>query len=608
MRMLRLICCTLLLAVTCAGMDEPEQNPPAPGAQEPQGPVEQVAPRGEAVTEAKPVTAPQTQGTTTTATDQTLGEVRLMTRHTKLHGNTDRSFRVQGHNNLAEFNYFMDRGLMTRRIQMLSMYRGTDDRSIDPERNSLQKAYLRIYGPRDEYIFGDNLVNLSRLSFNQNIKGAQGTWALGQSWKLSSVGGVFIDRYGSLYKDLPGRPYTSMVAGTRLEYQMARDSRMGFNFSSSHDRVDSLPQALPGTAPFPADNRVLSADQRLMHKGARLDAEYGYSWTDFDKRSSAGCPTCDSRLPQPLLGFQSDYGGRVEGSWRTGPLSMRGSYVRYQPNFASINARQIADLQDVAYRLSLDVTTWMTLDGTIRRSNNNLRQQLPFKTRLWGPEAKVILRDLPFHRRATVEFGYRHRDVEATDDSVDRFVRIPFAEVNIPFGGTFFTVGYEQRRTLDYIRPALTSNANRVYVGLRGMYDAGGWMINPVLRWELERMSARPGIAQPTPDFTLLHESNRMNTAALYLQPPKWFILELAYRQSSATIFGPSGFRRPSYRAALTYKVANDENLQLIFSFERNNNFYCNALGCSGPRLGATDFDERIIGGTIVYKFGSRGR
>ena len=98
-------------------------------------------------------------------------------------------------------------------MQLLSMYRGTDDRSIDPEYNSLQKAYLRIYGPTDEYIFGDALVNFSRLSFNQNVKGVNATWKLNDSWKISSLGGVFTDRYGSLFRELQGRPYLAVVAG-----------------------------------------------------------------------------------------------------------------------------------------------------------------------------------------------------------------------------------------------------------------------------------------------------------------------------------------------------------------------------------------------------------
>jgi len=40
------------------------------------------------------------------------------------------------------------------------MFRGTDDTSIDPERNSVQKAYVRIYGPRDEFYPGRHACEL----------------------------------------------------------------------------------------------------------------------------------------------------------------------------------------------------------------------------------------------------------------------------------------------------------------------------------------------------------------------------------------------------------------------------------------------------------------
>src|SRR5579859_1749532 len=107
-------------------------------------------------------------GSVNTNQDQEIGEIRLMTRNTSIGGDSTRSFRVSGENQLGEFNYFFDHssGLFGgRRIQFLSMYRGTNDQSIDPEHNSLQKAYFRVYGPKDEYIAGDTLVNFSRLTF-----------------------------------------------------------------------------------------------------------------------------------------------------------------------------------------------------------------------------------------------------------------------------------------------------------------------------------------------------------------------------------------------------------------------------------------------------------
>ncbi|MBV9072734.1 MAG: hypothetical protein JOZ10_03800, partial [Acidobacteria bacterium] len=328
--------------------------------------------------------------------DQVVGEVRLMSGYSEIGGDPTRSFHTPGANNLAEVNYFEDhRFLLMHRLQVLSSFRATDDASIDPEHDSLQRAYIRLYGPRDEVIVGDALVNYSRLSFNQNIKGLSDTFKIGDNWKLSDVAGVFIDRWGSLYKPfeaLPGRPYLAFVAGARLERKLLKDSSLGFNFSSSSDQLDSLPASEVGSAPEPARNRVGSIDTKLGFKRVRLDGEFAYSFTDFDIRSAAGCPDgCDSRAPQPELGVQSDWGGRLEASWRYKRVNLRESFVRYQPNFASINARQIPDLQDLSARASYDVTDWLLVDGTVRRSNNDLRHQLPFETTFWGPEAHFLL-------------------------------------------------------------------------------------------------------------------------------------------------------------------------------------------------------------------------
>ncbi len=602
--------------------------------------------------------------------DQQLGEIRLTTRWTEVGGDQSRSFRVSPNeigkqcaptgtaipgcivarqNNIAEFNYFLDRRFFgTRRFQFLSMYRGTEDPSVDPEHNSLQKAYVRIFGPRDEYIFGDALVNFSRLSFNQNVKGVSVTTKIGEDWKVSGVGGVFIDRYGSLYKDLIGRPYMAAIAGLRVQRRVFNpQSVVGFNFSSSRDVVSSLSQIDPatgtallaGSSPQPATNQVATLDGKYNYKGLSVDGEFGYSFTDFDRRNAAaGCAApCDTRVPQPTLNrSQGDWGLRLESSYRYKRLSLRSSWVRYQPNFASINARQIADLQDFVFRSSYDLTDWLTLDGTVRRSNDDLKKQKAFKTTLWGPEMKFIFHDLPFYRRAVFELGYRHRDVSTTDGSAARFVRTPFAELNLPIKQTTFSIGYERRQAQDQIDARQTSNTDRVYLGLRGIYDIGNWEINPSFRYELERQSHRPAICDfpvPTPPATsnppgtlcnifldplLLRDSNRLGSANVYVQAPKWIIMELAFRASTATITSltqatnpatgvalpppfpptPNGFSRPSYRGALTYKINNDENMTFTFSFERNNNFY----------FTSPNYDERVWAGSLLYRFGRRGQ
>lgn len=695
MRLFRLLLCTLLLVALAAGQSSPSNSGgPASNQQsgqgaQPQNPLQE----GQKPPEPQQPTVPTSKGFESGAAlgeDQNLGEVRLMTRYTQLNAGSPaglaRSFRVEGSNNLGEFNYFLDRGWGTRRFQFLSMYRGTDDVSIDPEHNSLQKGYFRIYGARDEYIFGDALVNYSRLSFNQNIKGAALTFKPADKWKIAGTGGVFIDRWGSLFKDQPancfpppgttpstspqcGRPFTAGVGGARVEYAFRRDSALGFNFSSYNDIVESRrPQAL-GTAPNPASNQVGTIDLKLQAKGARMEAEYAYSFTDFDSRASGLCPTCDTRIPDTtpgLLGTQGDWGGRFEASYRYKRLNLRASYLRYQPNFTSFNARQIADLQDFVARASYELTDWMTIDGTIRRSNDNLRQQFTQEKVLWGPEARLIFHDLSFYKRAVFEMGYRHRDVQGftissttpcnpapapfTRRCDDRFVRIPYAELTVPVRTTFFSVGYEKRKSVDNLRVGQGTNTDRVYGSLRGIYDWGGWHVNPSLRYEIERQTYRPGqdqfvVARPNDflnpiDLLLLdHDSNRLATAMLYVEAPKWFIVELAFRSSSATVTGlnnltvactasitppcvavppqatigqavpgASGFSRPSYRAAVTYKILNDENKVLIFSFERNSNFFYAFATPPHGALNPNNFDERVAGVTFVYKFGKRGR
>lgn len=562
--------------------------------------------------------------------DQSLGEIRLMTRYTQINGDPTRSFLDPGSNNLAEFNYYLDRRFMvTHRVQTLTMFRATDDYSIDPEHDSIQKSYVRIYSPKDEYIFGDALVNYSRLTFNQNIKGLSTSWKLGDKWKLSMVGGIFIDRWGSLYKDLPTRPYMSRVAGSRLAYSPSRDFTVGLNFSSSDDILNSLPFTPVGTVPEPASNRIGSVDFKFQQKNLRVNGEYAYSLTDFDTRGAGGlCPTtdafgnlinapCDSRLPQPTLGYQGDWGGQFEGSYRLHRFNLRASYVRFEPNFASINARQISDLEDILVRPGYDLTDWLSVDGTMRYSGNDLKSQLPFRTTLWGPEGRVLLHDLPFYRRAVLEMGYRDRIVNSsnfivaptpTTPAVDSYVRGPYAELTIPVSTTFMTIGYERRNLIDMEMPANSSNTNRYYAGLRGVYDFGGWHINPSLRWELERQSQRPFLYYNPIVDQLEYDSNRLDTVSLVIETPKWFIIEGGFRAATATItaastdvpplYYPNGYSRPSYDARFTYKIRNDENTLLVFSFERNNNFYYTS----------PNFDERIMGVTLVWKFGKRGR
>jgi hypothetical protein len=610
--MFRSLCCSLLLAGLAfaqssqqsplgsqqqsglGGSSQSSQNPDPLQSQ--QNPLT-AAPRSTDPNSTTPKTTFDVGTSSTGGQDQELGEVRMMLRNTDIGGDASQSFLTGGANDLAEFNWFQDKRFdETRRYQVLTMFRGTNDDSIDPERLSIQKAFLRIYGPNDEYIFGDALENFSRLSLQQNIKGVSAAWKFNKQWKLSLTEGVYIDRYGSLYKDLIAAPYMAWVGGARLEYKIDKSAIVGFNFVSSDDRISSLPIQPVGFAPWPSSNRVGTVDGKFNFKGLRLDAEYAYSITDFDTRQSSNCElACDSRQPEPELGDQGDWAGRLEGIYRYKKLTFRGSYARYEPNFASMEAMQIPDLQDAVFRASYEVTDKITLDGTVRRSNDDLKKQLPFETTLLGPEAKVSFHNFDFYPRGIVDVGYRYEQDLASDRSINRTLGAPFIEFTVPYHATYFSIGYERRDVTDYVIYGETSNTNRVYVALRGIYDFGGWHVNPVMRFELEREAHRPD--EPV-DPTLAYDSNRLNSIGFFIESPKWFITELAYRNSSATIYAMNGFDRPSYKAALTYKIMNNENTQLIFSFERNNNYFANLL----------PYDERQYGVTFDWKFGKRAK
>jgi len=555
------------------------------------------APRTTDATTSTPKTTFDVGTSSSGGQDQMVGEVRTMIRNTDIGGDQSQSFLTPGINDLAEVNFFEDkRFLENHRLQILSMFRGTNDPSIDPENNSIQKAFVRIYGPKDEYIFGDALENFSRLSLQQNIKGVAMAWKLNKQWKLSLINGVYIDRYGSLYKDLIARPYMAWVSGARLEYKVNKNAVVGANFVSSDDRVSSLPFEPLGFAPWPGSNRVATVDGKFNLAGLRLDAEYAYSLTNFDIRQDSNCDlACDPRMPEPGLGYQGDWAGRIEGIYRYHRLTLRGAYARYEPNFASFEAMQIPDLQDEVARATYELTDHINLDGTVRRSNDDLKKQLPFSTTLLGPEAKIEFHNLPFYPRGIFDLGYRYRETIASDRSVNRTLGSPYVEFTMPYKATYFSIGYEQRDVEDYVVFGETSHTHRIYAALRGIYDFNGWHINPILRLELEREAHRPDFPL---DPTLAYDYNRLNTIGIFVESPKWFITELAYRNSSATIYGPNGFDRPSYKAALTYKVHNNENMEMIFSFERNNNWFANLL----------PYDERQYGVTLDYKWGKKAQ
>ncbi len=518
-------------------------------------------------------------------------------------GRPARSFLTPGDNGFVDLTIFQDHSFNKQdRIQFLGVVRNTNDPRIDPEQNSFQRGYLRFITPKTEINYGDYLVSYSRFTYNQNIKGVHVTRQFGEHFKLMANGGVFTDRWGSIFKDyLIGKPYTRVVAGLRAEARVNNDKVFGFNFSEGRDQLGSIRRDLRGNLQG-VDNQIVSMDAKLRFgRIFALDGEIAESWTNFDIAR--------------LRTKKSDYAARLDTTTRAGAFFLRTTYTRMMPNFLSVNARQLADLQDAGVRGGFDIGTHVSFEAAYRQTSNNLNNdRLDRTTTFRVPEVRASFRQLPGLGRSIFDVGYRERQQEgpftsATGLTEDRVTRMPFIEASIPIGSTLITAGYEHRDNEDHRNVGQNTATNRVFGGIRSIFTLGGWQISPNFRFETERevFFRVNGI-----------NNNRSILGSLYMEAPKYVVLEFVYRQVGATLFSeclttasdfcqslraipagtvvllPAGFGRPAYRGALTYKILNSEDRTITFSVDRNMNAFA---------LPNRNFDERVIAVTLLYRF-----
>lgn len=208
-----------------------------------------------------------------------------------------------------------------------------------------------------------------------------------------------------------------------------------------------------------------------------------------------------------------------------------------------------------------------------------------------------------------------------------RSTRIPFFSLALPVGSTSVTFDYEHRHDIDAVVRQNSSDTDRFAFGFRGNYTWGGWDVYPSFRYELERLAKitpiNPALAPTDPtlifasDFFGAHDTSRSFNAQLQIEAPRYFRFEGTYREfnsislstlKASAAYDPlqnfyyfnQGFRRPYWRAAMSYKFRNDENRLFTVYYERGNNFF----DTGDPFV--TDlksFRETIIGGTILFRF-----
>jgi hypothetical protein len=434
--------------------------------------------------------APRPSGPSSEPGQMTL-ELKYTLDRTWIQGNTNRSFlygctrkqvlaagaltphSCKSINNAGEISFLDNLPFGDHfRFETSFVTRYTDNPRVDPERTSLQRGYLRISGKDLEATLGDSLVNYSRFSFSQNIKGLHFWQNWSEKIKLTGTIGFFADRWGSLYRSAdyfrditsttafnpaaPPKPYTRFVTGARLEGKLGRSGWLAFNFSHGRDLLQTLPPALitcidtatltrtvrtigtgclsteleDARARLPiseaTNNDVFSVDTKFDVRPLRLNVlgEIAYSRTAGGTPPSGATPASFACASQPpLVGgavldarcFSDRVGDpafRFETTQKLGKLSWRSDFSRFQPNFSSANARQIRDLQDFNVRGDYQFVRQFTLAASWRRSNDNLNGDRNFTSIVRAPEVRLIFREMPFYKKLALEVGYRERNLD----------------------------------------------------------------------------------------------------------------------------------------------------------------------------------------------------
>lgn len=547
-------------------------------------------------------------------------EFRAFSNLTRVTGEArDRSFLTPGNNSDFDFNYLQDFTRGTNHYEAVAVGRYTDDPRVDPEHTSLQRAYFRVSNPHYELNFGDYLVSYSRFTYNQNLKGVHIMRRWGRGFRLQANGGTFTDRFGSLFKDnIFGKPYTRVVSGLRAEEKFSDDKMIAFNWSYGNDIVRSVPiDPLTGTQTFvPVHNNVFSIDNRFtFFKHWTLQAEAAYSDTKNDTRTAFICSDVNNPASCARNDNRKDYAIRADNTVRLGSWNIGEFYTRIMPSFYGVNARQISDLQDVMLRVSDQLGEHLSVQANYRRTNDDIRgtNQIP-QSVFQLPEARVSFRNLPHLGNTLMDIGYRerHQEQDAFGSSLgaSRITRAPFVEVGIPISTSVLTVNFEHRANIDHRDPTQQTAANDVSFSFRSIFNLRRWMVTSLARYGLNREIF---------DRVLTGNNNRNLQGSLVLEAPRYIVLEASYRDVGATLFqdipqvdpttfqpivgsngvplysvaGPSGFRRPSLHAAVTYKFGNNENHTISFSYDRNQNWFA---------LPGQNFFERVMQVTLLWR------
>ena len=509
------------------------------------------------------------------------GENRLMIYSNSVKGAQDRSFLKRGVSFIEELDLSLAHQFENdMRFEAALGARLTDDDTVDRERASLQRFYMKLSGITFEAVLGDAMANFTQYTLMQNVRGLSvyKDFAILEGTRVSLIAGLIKNRWEELWKDIDGETYTKYVEGIRLEQRITNSLTINLNAVTFKDDTGSLPDPKPGETPttaLPVENHVGSVEFLFRpSRDFRLDGEAATSWLDTNTASSEATK-------------KSDQAYRLDTRFRLGPVRIGGGYNRIEPDFFSAGAFSSADLEEYYAKAEIDVAQPLIIGAAYRDSWDNVKGQEEFRTKVAKPEAFFLFSGIP---GVSLEGRYKEIQTTASDGKEDKTTKTTSGNFSWQLGPARLSLSYEDRKREDAIDPSREGKGSLATSRFDLQLGGEKLTFTPHVGYDREEDKITATGAKTVQQTTY---------GGLMLEVPSKAALELSYRHwdTETTEVGLDTVRSEGKAEVRYYLFGNPSRVLALAYIERDYEFEKNAPTSS---MGYT---EKRIEGRFNYRF-----
>lgn len=553
--------------------------------------------------QADPIPSPPTPRT------QFTGENRLIFYYNSIKGAKERSFLTPGKNYLEELDLNLTHQFENDiRFEGAFGFRMTDDESVDKERASLQRFYLKFTGITFEATLGDAMANFTQYTLMQNIRGfmAYKDFAVLEGTRVTLLAGVIKDRWEGLWKNTAGETYTRYIEGVRLEQRLTNALTINLNTVTFKDDPGSIPASTqqstilttteigttttttPTTTIPPIKNHVGSVELSFRpSKDFRVDGEAATSWLDSDSKSSE-----DEK--------KSDQAYRMDTRFRIGPARIGGGYNRIEPDYYSAGAFTTSDLEEYYGKVEVDIIEPFMVGASYRNSWNNVKHQREIRTKVLKQEGFFLFTGI---KGLFLEGRYKEIKTTASDGLEDKTTKTTSGSLSYQLGPSRLSLSYEDGKKKDAIDPKREGKGYLATSRLDLQIEGEKLRFTPYAGYDKE-MDKTPATATKTVQQTTY--------GGLVLEIPSRAALELSYKHWDAdtTEVGLDTIRSET-KAELRYFLFGNPSRYLALAFIEKDYEFENLSATSSSNLNGyistyasnLNYTERRFEAKFVYRF-----